>query len=170
MCPTSQQLDKSLYLTLHTEVHFINSLLRDLSSDSKDNPGSNLFSHRHSLALIADNMVVGGEHWPQMKCFLLVSRIWALFDFQWFLILWKEVESLPAEEQSEEAWQEVTVAICSGDLQYQEARNPALPGFSLSPAYPLDTLLWSLKGGMAKVGLWPPGSHRWDAQPSLADS
>lgn len=62
MCPTSQQLDKSLYLTLHTEVHFINSLLRDLSSDSKDNPGSNLFSHRHSLALIADNMVVGGEH------------------------------------------------------------------------------------------------------------
>ena len=55
-----------------------------------------------------------------MKCSLLVFLIWALSDLRWLLILWHEVELL--ERHSEGPWEEVTVALCSDDLEYQESR------------------------------------------------
>lgn len=69
------------------------------------------------------------------------------------------MESL--EGQSEGTWKEVTVAFCSGDLQYQEARKLTLLRVSLSLACSLDTQL--LKGEMDKMELLPPGGQRWDA-------
>lgn len=60
--------------------------------------------------------------------------IWTLFDLQWFLILWNEVESLPAEGQSGESenesqWLSIQV-ICS--IRSQEADSPRI---SLSFTY-----------------------------------
>lgn len=63
------------------------------------------------------------------------------------MILWNEVESLPAEGQSKE---EVTVAICSGDLQCQEAGKPTLPAVISLTCLPTWQTITITKGRKGK--------------------